>query len=158
MKAGPNCIGIIKHFEGLRLSAYLCPAQVATIGYGHTGPDVKLGMMITEQQAGDLLFQDLRQFEEGVAKLARVPLAQGEFDALVSFAFNLGLGNLRASTLLKKVNRGDYAGAALEFARWNKAGGKPLLGLAKRREAERVLFIKGTLQAAIAAANNITKA
>ena len=135
-KAG---LDLIKQFEGLYLQAYRCPAGVPTIGYGHTA-GVAMGQTITQQQADDYLRRDVRQFERAVSRLVRVPLTQGQFDALVSFAFNLGEGALAQSTLLRLLNAGDYAGAAAQFDRWNKAGGRVLPGLVRRRAAERALF------------------
>ena len=135
-KAG---LDLIKQFEGLYLKAYRCPAGVPTIGYGHTA-GVAMGQTITQQQADDYLRRDVRQFERAVARLVTVPLTQGQFDALVSFAFNLGEGALAQSTLLRMLNDGDYAGAAAQFERWNKAGGRVLPGLVRRRAAERALF------------------
>lgn len=135
-KAG---LDLIKKFEGLYLKAYRCPAGVPTIGYGHTA-GVAMGQTITQQQADDYLRRDVRQFERAVARLVTVPLTQGQFDALVSFAFNLGEGALAQSTLLRLLNAGDYAGAAAQFDRWNKAGGRVLPGLVRRRAAERALF------------------
>ncbi len=133
-------IALIKQFEGCALSAYLCPAHILTIGYGHTG-DVSAGQTITQEEAERLLKADLEKFERGVSQMVTVELSPQQFDALVSFAFNLGLGNLKTSTLLKKLNSGDYQGAADEFLRWNKAAGKVMAGLTKRREAERALFL-----------------
>lgn len=132
-------LDLIKQFEGLYLKAYRCPAGVPTIGYGHTA-GVAMGQTITQQQADDYLRRDVRQFERAVERLVSVPLTQGQFDALVSFAFNLGEGALAQSTLLRLLNAGDYAGAAAQFDRWNKAGGRVLPGLVRRRAAERALF------------------
>ena len=132
-------LDLIKQFEGLYLKAYRCPAGVPTIGYGHTA-GVAMGQTITQQQADDYLRRDVRQFERAVSRLVRVPLTQGQFDALVSFAFNLGEGALAQSTLLRLLNAGDYSGAAAQFDRWNKAGGRVLPGLVRRRAAERALF------------------
>nr|WP_241389545.1 lysozyme [Serratia proteamaculans]ANV21598.1 Mur1 [Serratia proteamaculans]ULG13358.1 Mur1 [Serratia proteamaculans]ULG13571.1 Mur1 [Serratia proteamaculans]ULG13683.1 Mur1 [Serratia proteamaculans]ULG15134.1 Mur1 [Serratia proteamaculans] len=136
-----NGLKLIKHFEGLRLRAYQCSANVWTIGYGHTagvGPDD----VITEEQAISFLRQDVAESERAVNQYVHVPLTQNQFDALVSFVFNLGVGNFRTSTLLKKLNAGDYDGAAQEFGRWIHAGGKALPGLVRRREAESALFLK----------------
>ncbi|MEN6534626.1 MAG: lysozyme [Bryobacteraceae bacterium] len=133
-------VELIKQFEGLKLDAYNCPAGVLTIGYGHTGTDVVCGMKITAEEADRLLRNDLRHFEKRVQQLVTVPLTQGQFDALVSFAFNVGLGALERSTLLRKLNAEDYRGAAEEFGRWTKAAGKELPGLVRRRRAERQLF------------------
>jgi GH24 family phage-related lysozyme (muramidase) len=136
---------IIKHFEGRKLQAYQDSVGIWTIGYGHTSaagaPQVRAGMTITEQQAEDILKQDLGLFEAGVRDRVKVPLNSDQFSALVSFAFNVGLGALGNSTLLRKLNAGDYAGAANEFTRWVKAGGATLPGLVRRRDAERALFL-----------------
>ena len=139
MKTSPKGISLIKEFEGLSLDAYLCSAGVLTIGYGHTG-GVQKGDKITAKKAEELLQDDLKKFENGVLRLVRVPLNQNQFDALVSFAFNLGVGNLGKSTLLRKLNDRDFKGAAAEFVRWNKAGGRELAGLTRRRNAEAELF------------------
>lgn len=131
---------LIKSFEGLELEAYLCPANVWTIGYGHTG-NVHEGQTITKQEADELLDQDLEVFRRGVRKAVTVDLNENQFGALVSFAYNVGIGSLQSSTLLKLLNAGDYAGAADQFLRWNKASGKVLTGLTRRREAERAVFL-----------------
>lgn len=133
-------VDLIRHFEGLRLSAYKCNAGVWTVGFGHTGPDVSPSLRITEQQAEQLLEQDLDVFERAVSLLIQVPLAQHEFDALVAFTFNLGARALDTSTLRRKLNAGDRLGAADQFLRWNKAGDRELPGLTRRRTAERALF------------------
>ena len=134
-------INLIKQFEGCVLSAYKCPAGFWTIGYGHT-KNVKQGMKITKEQATNLLKDDLKTYENYVNKYVKVKLNQNQFDALVSFAFNCGGGALKSSTLLKKLNKGDYEGAANELLRWNKANGKVLAGLTRRRKAEKALFLK----------------
>lgn len=136
---------IIKEFEGLRVLAYVCPAGVVTIGYGTTkiaGAPVKIGMKITSEEAEQLLEEDLKTFENAVNQSVTVELTQNQFDALVSFVYNVGAGNFRKSTLLKRVNAGKFAEAADEFLKWNKAGGKVLAGLTRRRNAERNLFLK----------------
>lgn len=140
MKTSPNGRALIRKAEGDRLTAYYCPAGVLTIGVGHTGPDVKPGMTITQAQSDALLSADLAKFEAAVSRNVKVPLTQNQFDALVSFTYNLGEGALRSSTLLRMLNAGDYTGAAAQFARWDKAGGKVLAGLTKRRAAEAALF------------------
>jgi lysozyme len=132
-------LDLIRRFEGLRLRAYRCPAGVWTIGYGHTGPEVREGMTIGRDEAEAMLRGDLIRFEEGVAKSAGA-CTQGQYDALVSFAFNLGLGALRSSTLLKKHKAGEHRLAAGEFARWIHAGGRKLPGLVRRRAAEAELY------------------
>lgn len=132
-------LDLIKSFEGLRLSAYRCPADVWTIGYGTTA-GVKPGQTITKERAEELLREDVKRFEGYVDRLVKVPLTQGMFDALVSFTYNLGPGALEKSTLLDQLNRSDYDGAAEQFGRWVKGGGKTLPGLVRRRAAERALF------------------
>ena len=134
-------IPLIKEFEGCKLKAYKCPADIWTIGYGHTD-GVKEGDEITQQEADRLLANDVELFTTGVQRLVHSDINRNQLGALVSFSFNVGLGNLRHSTLLRMVNAGDFLGAANEFARWNKAGGKILSGLVRRREAERQLFLK----------------
>lgn len=137
-----NGLALTKQFEGCRLTAYQDSVGVWTIGYGHTAAGLGRGYMVTQAGADSLLTQDIARFETGVNKLVTFShLTQNQFDALVDFAFNLGLGNLGSSTLLKKLNAGDIAQAADEFLRWDKAGGKVLAGLTKRRAAERSLFL-----------------
>jgi lysozyme len=148
MNISPLGIELIKHFEGLYLKAYKCPAGVWTIGYGHTGlthqdGTVKAGRKITNAEAKELLIHDINKFAPSVEKLVKVPLKQQEFDALVSFHFNTG--SLGRSTLLKKLNQMDKGGAALEFLRWTRGGGKVLPGLVRRRKAEQYLFNTGGL-------------
>lgn len=132
-------LALVQQFEGCRLKAYTCPAGVLTIGYGSTGSHVHPGMTITQDQAEELLRSDLRRFEDGVAKLCPVA-TDNQFSALVSFAFNLGLESLKTSTLRRMHNEGKHGDAAAQFARWNKAGGKVLPGLVKRRAAEAQLY------------------
>lgn len=139
MHTSQKGLDLIKSFEGLRLSAYRCPADIPTIGYGTTA-GVKMGDTITKELAEDLLREDVARFEAQVLRLVKVPLTQGQHDALVSFVYNLGAGNLSSSTLLRLLNSGDYKGAAAQFDRWTKAGGKTLAGLVRRRAAERALF------------------
>lgn len=142
MKISKNGINLIKEFESLKLKAYPDPGTGGkpwTIGYGHT-KGVKLGDVISKQQAEQYLRDDLNEFESGVSRLVTVQINQNQFDALVSFAFNVGLGALEKSTLLRLLNAGDYAGAAEQFPRWNKAAGKVLNGLIRRRAAEQALF------------------
>ena len=134
-------LGLVKSFEGFREKAYLCPAGVPTIGYGRT-LGVKLGQTCTQAQADAWVQEEYDEFEAAVRKLVKVPLTPNQLGALTSFAYNLGVGNLGSSTLLKLLNGGDYAGAAAQFARWNKASGKALAGLTKRRAAEAALFLK----------------
>lgn len=134
---------LIKESEGCSLKAYVCPAGVLTIGYGHTGADVVPGKQITQDVADRLLEMDLERFERGVGDLVRVPLSDNEFGALVSFAFNVGLQAFADSTLLRKLNANDHAGAAAEFGRWVNGDAGPLPGLVTRREKERKLFLSG---------------
>jgi lysozyme len=143
MRVSQRGIELVKSVEGLRLEAYQCSAGVWTIGYGSTN-GVKEGMKITEKQAEARIARDLQRFESAVNSLVDVPLSQEQFDALVSFAYNVGENALAKSTLLKKLNAGDYRGAAVEFERWNKVGKKPNKGLTRRRAAEKALFLEGT--------------
>ncbi|MGC0151058.1 lysozyme [Chromobacterium vaccinii] len=140
MQVSQKGVALIKQFEGLRLSAYQDAVGVWTIGYGHTGADVRAGRTIDQAKAGQLLAADLARFEQGVTRLVAVDVSQDQFDALVCFSYNLGLGNLQSSTLLRLLNTGDYAGAAAQFPRWNRAGGQVLAGLTRRRLAEQSLF------------------
>lgn len=145
MQTSEKGIALIKEFEGCRLTAYQDSVGVWTIGYGWTQPvdgkPVRAGMTIKQETAERLLKTGLVSYESDVSRLVKVGLTQGQFDALVSFTYNLGSRSLSTSTLLRKLNAGDYAGAANEFLRWNKAGGKVLNGLTRRREAERALFL-----------------
>lgn len=146
MKISEKGLELIKKYEGLRLSAYLCPKGKLTIGFGHTGMDVKMiGQKISVDEANSLLMQDIARFESSVNELVHVTLTQNQFDALVSFAFNLGANALKGSTLLKKLNTDDKHGALAEFIRWNKVGSMPYQGLTARREAEQELFHGGKL-------------
>jgi lysozyme len=133
-------IDIIKEFEGLRLTSYLCPAKVWTIGYGHTGPDVYGGLAISQQTSEDLLRGDLLYFEHGVDSLIETA-TENEFSAMVSLAFNIGIGNFKTSSVLKYHNLGKRAQAANSFLLWIKGGGRELPGLVRRRIAERSLYL-----------------
>ena len=139
MKCSQEGLALIKKFEGCRLKAYRCSANVLTIGYGHTG-GVKEDDTISQPEADELLENDIAKFEEYVSDNVIVELKQHQFDALVAWTFNLGVGNLRNSTMLKKLNGADYDSIPFEMRRWNKAGGKTLDGLIRRREAESLLF------------------
>jgi lysozyme len=130
---------LVKRHEGLRLTAYLCPAGMYTIGYGHT-KNVCAGDTITASEAEEFLDDDLRVFEKGVEGLVHVPLNDNQFSALVSFSFNVGLQALYRSTLLNLLNRGWYAQVPAQLQRWTKAGGKELAGLVKRRLDEAELW------------------
>ncbi|MEZ5525124.1 MAG: lysozyme [Pseudomonadales bacterium] len=138
---------LIQHFESLHLEAYQDSVGVWTIGWGHTGlaqrkgrERVYEGLLISVEQAEKLLKKDLGVFEQAVQKLVKVKLNSNQFSALVSFAFNLGEANLRTSTLLKLLNERNYFGAAGEFKKWNRAGGRRMAGLLRRRLSERNLF------------------
>ena len=139
MKISLEGLSLIKKFEGCRLEAYYCSGGVLTIGYGHTG-GVKETDTITQEEADKLLKGDILKFEQYVEDNVMVELDQSQFDALVAWTFNLGPGNLRESTMLKKLNNGDYESVPFEMRRWNKAGGKTLDGLIRRRQAESLLF------------------
>lgn len=145
MQTSDKGIALIKEFEGCKLTAYQDSVGVWTIGFGWTQPvdgkPIRAGMTIKQETAERLLKTGLVSYESDVSRLVKVGLTQGQFDALVSFTYNLGARSLSTSTLLRKLNAGDYAGAADEFPRWNKAGGKVLNGLTRRREAERALFL-----------------
>jgi lysozyme len=127
--------------EGLRLEAYQDSVGVWTVGYGHTGSDVRKGLTISEEQASDLLKKDVATAVAAVNRLVTVSLSQNQFDALVDFVFNLGASRLAGSKLLRKVNAGDFAGAAEQFLAWVRAGNQILPGLVTRRKAERALFL-----------------
>ena len=145
MQTSDKGIALIKQFEGCKLTAYQDSVGVWTIGYGWTQPvdgkPIRAGMTFKQETAERLLKTGLVSYESDVSRLVKVSLTQGQFDALVSFTYNLGSRSLSTSTLLRKLNAGDYAGASDEFLRWNKAGGKVLNGLTRRREAERALFL-----------------
>lgn len=126
----------VADYEGLRLKAYQDTGGVWTIGVGHTGPEVVKGLVITKEKAMQLLAEDLVEAEDAVNRLVKVPLTQGQFDALASFVFNLGEGQFGKSTLLKKLNAGNYDGARNEFKRWVFDAGKVQPGLVKRRVGE----------------------
>ena len=139
MKISQEGIDLIKHFEGCELESYRCSANVLTIGYGTT-KNVVEGMKISQHQAEELLAKDLEEFEEYVEDLIDVPLEQNQFDALVAWTYNLGPTNLKTSTLRKVLNKGAYDDVAEQIKRWNKANGKVLKGLVRRRNAEAELF------------------
>lgn len=147
MNVNKQGIQLVKSFEGCFLNAYLCPAKVWTIGYGSTkypnGKSVKQGDKITQQEAETLLSDTLDEFSKGVSKLIKVELNDNQFSALVSFAFNLGVGALSKSTLLKKVNSNpNDKTIEQEFMKWVNAGGKKLNGLVRRRTAESKLYFE----------------
>lgn len=157
MKVSDKAIEMIKHHEGVRLKPYRCPARLWTVGVGHViDPahgkvkyEERMSLKIpdgwnrtlTNEEVDQILRTDLNRFERGVLRLCPGNLTQGQFDALVSFAFNVGLGNLQRSGLRMKVNRKEFESAADEFMKWTKAGGKVLKGLVNRRKDERALFL-----------------
>ena len=141
MKVSQECIDLVKFFEGFEPRAYLCPANVWTIGYGRTR-NVKEGDIVNEKQAERDLLEELEEFGHQVSSTVKVSLEQSQFDALTSWTYNLGVGNLQSSTLLKKLNSGDKNSVPSEMLRWNKAAGKVLAGLTRRREAEAKLWAK----------------
>ena len=133
MKISSKGLELIKEFEGFSANAYLCPAKIPTIGYGNTfwedGRKVKLGEQISKTDALELLEKIVnKDFADKIFPAIKVPVAQNQFDAMCSLAYNIGTGSFLKSTLLKKVNAGDFIGASEEFLKWNKSGGKELLG------------------------------
>jgi len=144
MNYSKDGLKLTEQFEGCRLEAYPDPATGGapwTIGYGHTGADVFPSLLITQEEAEKLLLHDVQKAVDHVNSKLKIEVTQGEFDALVDFAFNCGCRNLDNSTLLKKVNEGDHEGAAAEFLKWDMAGGHVMAGLLKRRQAEVALFL-----------------
>ena len=136
-------LDLIKRFEGFRPTVYTCPAGWPTIGYGHVvrnNERERFSAGINERAAEELLRRDVEAAEKAVLRLIHVPLSDGQFSALVSFAFNLGAGALQRSTLRRRVNREEYDAASAEFRRWVWAGGRKLKGLISRRAAEAALF------------------
>ena len=145
MKISNLGLELIKEFEGFSANAYLCPAKIPTIGYGNTfysdGRKVKLGEQISKSDALELLeIVANKDFADKIFPSIKVKVTQSQFDAMVSLAYNIGVGAFLKSTLLKKVNAGDFIGASEEFLKWNKSGGKELLGLTRRRKREQDLF------------------
>ena len=145
MKISSRGLELIKDFEGFSSTSYLCPAKIPTIGWGNTfyedGTRVKLGEQISKTDALKLLEVIAnRDFADKIFPSIKVKVTQSQFDAMVSLAYNIGVGAFLKSTLLKKVNAGDFIGASEEFLKWNKSGGKELLGLTRRREREKDLF------------------
>jgi lysozyme len=157
LKVSQKCIKAIQHHEGIRFNPYQCPARLWTIGCGHVMFPEQGKLKIDQRDAfvpppqnmrkhsmeevNAILKADLARFEKGVATYCPVPLTQGQFDALVSFSFNVGLGTLQRSTMRQKVLRGDMDGAAEELLKYCMAGGKILKGLQKRRIDERAVFL-----------------
>lgn len=148
LEISPAGVEFIKQFEGFSANSYLCPAGVWTIGYGTTvidGKKVRPGMSCTKEQALMWLTDDVNMYlNEVEGKInPHLNLTQGQVDAIASFVYNVGSGNFNKSTLLRLMNSGDFSGAADQFLRWNKSGGKVLAGLTRRREAERAMFLGG---------------
>jgi lysozyme len=146
MKASDKCKAMIKHHEGVRPKPYKCPAGLWTVGVGHLIGDGKTlppewNRTLSPDEVDSLLAADLRRFERGVLRLCPVDLTQGQFDALVSFSFNLGLGGLQRSSVRMCTNRGDKDGAVSGLMKYTKAGGKVLPGLVKRRQDESSLYM-----------------
>ncbi len=141
MNISPAGIALIKRYEQLRLRAYLPLADdVLTIGWGHTGPDVYEGQEISEDEANDLLVQDLREAEDCIAAVVDVELTQAQYDALCSFVLNVGCGAFKNSTMCRLINAGRFDAAQQQFKRWNKQAGEPVAGLTRRRAEEAALF------------------
>ena len=156
MKVSDRCLEMIKHHEGVRVRCYRCPALLWSVGIGHVIDPRHIGVKLDERknlpipdgwdrvlsldEVNQILANDLVTFERGVLRLCPANLTQPRFDALVSFSFNVGLGNLQRSTIRMKHNRGEFEEAAESFMQWTKAGGKELPGLVKRRKDERALY------------------
>lgn len=140
MKISGEGLALIKKFEGCELYAYKCPAGVWTIGYGHT-KGVEPGMQITEDDANNMLVEELEEYEGYINDMVQCSLSQHQFDALVSWVYNLGSTNLKNSTMLKVLNDWKHEEVPAQIKRWNKAGGQILEGLVRRREAEALLFM-----------------
>ena len=141
MRISERGLAHIKHFEGLRLTSYFCTSRICTIGYGHTGPEVKPGMVITEARAEELLRQDLEAAEKAVSELVKVPLRQGQYDAICDLIFNVGRDAIAKSTLLKLLNKGQYGPAAEQLMRWVHSGSAVVSGLQRRRLAARNMWL-----------------
>lgn len=157
-RIGAAGLSLVKQFEGFGPKWYPDPAhgwKVPTIGYGHTDAAgepkyaATKSIVLTEATATDILRRDMQKYADAVSKAVKVPLTDNQFDALVSWCYNVGPGAVAGSTLVRKLNAGDYAAVPSELAKWNKAGGKPLNGLTRRRAAEAVLFTRKAAQAGI---------
>lgn len=144
MRTSPAGVAAIQRFEGCVLHTYKCAAGVNTIGYGHTGADVKPGLVWTQADADAALVRDLGRFEHAVHGAIRLPMTQGQFDAMVSLAFNVGAEAFAQSTLVKKFNAGDVEGAGRQFIVWNKVAGKPNDALLMRRAGELWMFARAS--------------
>jgi lysozyme len=141
VKLSPKGLEALKELEGFRSAPYQCSARVWTIGYGSTHGVTKHTPPVSKEDAEKILRRDVAKFELAVKGAAHRKLTQGQFDALVLFSFNVGAAALRRSTLMQKLNAGDVAGAAEQFARWTKAGGKEVAGLTRRRKIEQEIFL-----------------
>lgn len=161
MTAGPDAVALMHFYEGCKLRAYPDPATGGdpwTIGYGDTGPDVVRGLVITQAEADARFLRRLaKEFEPGVRSALKREPTQRQFDAMVSLAYNIGIGNFKLSTLVLMFNRGDAKAASAQFRRWNKAAGRPMLGLTRRRVAESIVFDGYPAALAISKAGLITK-
>lgn len=161
MKSSINARRIKEYFEGREYKAYPDPGSIDgdpwTIGIGHTGPEVKEGLVWDDAQIDAAYFADVARFEKAVNDLVTATISQSQYDALVCLVFNIGDSAFEKSTLLRKLNAGDYAGAANEFTRWCRNGGKKMLGLYRRRFAEKLLFGGENSEFAINAAARINK-
>jgi lysozyme len=142
-RVSEEALALIKRWEGLKLQAYKCVAGVWTVGFGHVAT-ARPGMVISETQATRLLMEDLARFEAAIERLVRVPLSDGQFGALVSWCFNVGEGAASRSSLIRKLNAGEYDAVPGELARWNKVAGKVVPGLSNRRAAEAGLWARGS--------------
>lgn len=160
MKTSQDGFAVLHYFEQCKLEAYPDPGSKDgtpwTIGWGHTGADVRRGLVWTQEQADAALVKDLEGAERDVLRLVKVPLNQRQFDALALFVYNCGAGSFEKSTLLALINENRFTAAALQFARWIKNDGKPMLGLYRRRMAERALWQGAESRTAIALAKSIT--
>lgn len=142
MIASKEAEDLIKQFEGCHLKAYKCPAGIWTIGWGTTGPGIQEGLVISQHTADVMLKAHIQDIALDLTDILKpLVLRQHQFDALVSFIYNVGIGAFKKSTMLSLIKAGKMAQAALEFDKWTKAGGRPLEGLVKRRKAEKTLFI-----------------
>lgn len=144
MKTSSDGIAVLHYFESCKLDAYPDPGSKDgkpwTIGWGHTGPEVKKGLRWTQEMADNVFVSDLLKFERGVSELVKVGLTQRQFDALVSFSYNCGLNALKTSTMLRELNAGNYGAVPTQLARWDKNAGKVMRGLTRRRAAEGALW------------------
>ena len=148
MKIDKNGEKLIKQFESCKLTAYKADKseKYYTIGWGHYGADVKCNMTISRKKADEIFLKDIKYFEECVNSCVKVPITQSMFNALVSFTYNVGVGNLKKSSLLKYVNKCQFKKASREFKKWNKCGGKVLNGLVRRRKVEEIEFLREGLE------------